>query len=100
MKSKFNNRAPEIEAGSTSHFTNPSIWPSTNLMEAAWDTLFALAMAAAICLVVANLAAHLNEVQAARNAGIETSKQVGLMSSGRFSPGVSQTGDQQTSQFD
>jgi hypothetical protein len=57
-------------------------------MEAIWDTLFALATATAIYLGVASLAVQLNEAQTARNAGIETGKQVGMISSGRLSPSV------------
>ena len=92
MKSKFNNDSPESEAGSASPFTNVSIWSSVGVIEAIWDTLFALATATAIYLGVASLAEHLNEAQAARNAGIESGKRVDTMSSGRLSPGVSQFG--------
>jgi hypothetical protein len=100
MKSKSHNPAPEIEAGSTSPSTNASIGSSAGLMEEIWDALFALATATAIYLGVASLAGHLNEAQAARNAGIESGKQIGMMSSGRLSPGVSRAGNQPTSQFD
>jgi hypothetical protein len=48
MKSKSNSHAPEIEAGSASPFTHTSIWSSAGLVEAIWDTLFALATATAI----------------------------------------------------
>lgn len=78
MKSKFNSHAPEIEAGTASPFTHTSIWSSAGLVEAIWDTLFALATATAIYLGVASLAGHLNEAQAARNAGIESGKQIGI----------------------
>src|SRR5215467_14304220 len=83
MKSKSNNHTPEIEGRSASPFTNASIWSSAGLIEAIWDTLFALATATAIYLGVASLADHLNEAQAARNAGIESGKRVDTMSSGR-----------------
>ncbi len=100
MKSKFNWHAREIEAGSASLFTNASVWSSAGLTEAVWDTLFALATATAVYLGVASLAGHLNEAQAARNTGIESRKHIGMMSSGRLSPGVSRAGNQRTSQFD
>jgi hypothetical protein len=99
MKSKLNIPAPEIEARSSSPFTDSSIWSSEGLMEEIWDTLFTLATATAIYLGVASLASHLNDAQAARNAGIETGKQIGIISSGRLSPSVSQAGDQRTSEF-
>jgi hypothetical protein len=83
MKSKFNDRTPKIEGRSASPFTNSSNWSSEGLTEAIWDTLFALATATAIYLRLASLAGHLNDAQAARNAGIETGEQVGMMSSGR-----------------
>jgi hypothetical protein len=82
MKSKFNNHTPEIEGRSASPFTNASIWSSAGLVEAIWDTLFALATATAIYLGVASLAGHLNDAQAARGVGIGSSKQVGMISSG------------------
>jgi hypothetical protein len=82
MKSKFNNHTHEIEGRSASPFTNASIWSSAGLVEAIWDTLFALATATAIYLGVASLAGHLNDAQAARGAGIGSSKQVGMISSG------------------
>jgi hypothetical protein len=100
MKSKFNDRTPEIEARVASPFTNSSSWSSEGLMEAIWDTLFALATATAIYLGLASLADHLNDTQAARNAGIEAGKQVGIMSSGRLSPSINRTGDHWISEFD
>jgi hypothetical protein len=93
MKSMFNHRTPEIEARSASPFTNSSSWSSEGLTEAIWDTLFAVATAIAIYLGLASLAGHLNDAQAARNAGIETGEQVGMMSSGRLSPSVNHTSD-------
>jgi hypothetical protein len=99
MKFKLNDRAPEIEARSASVFTNASILPSEGLMEAIWDTLFALATVTAIYLGVASLAGHLNDAQVARNAGIESDKQVGMISSDRLSPSVNQTGVQRKSEF-
>jgi hypothetical protein len=99
MKFKFNDRAPEVEARSSSPFTNASIWSSEGLLEAIWDTLFTLATATAIYLGVASLASHLNDAQSARNAAIETGKQVGMISSGRLSSSVNQTGGQRTSKF-
>jgi hypothetical protein len=89
MKSKFSNDSPESGAGSGSLFTDASIWSSAGVVEAVWDTLFALATATAIYLGVASLAGHLNEAQAARNAGIESGKQVDTRSSGRLSHSVS-----------
>jgi hypothetical protein len=94
MKSTFNSHAPEIDAGSTSPFRNASIWSSAGLTEAIWDTLFALATATAVYLGVASLAGHLNEAQAARDAGIESGKQIGTVSSARLSPGLSRAGNQ------
>jgi hypothetical protein len=41
---------PEIEGGSASPFTHASIRSSAGLVEAIWDTLFALATATAIYL--------------------------------------------------
>ena len=82
MKSTSNSHAPEIDADSASSFTNASVWSSAGIAEAIWDTLFAFATATAIYLGVASLAGHLNEAQAARNAGIESGKQIGMMSSG------------------
>src|SRR5262245_56073013 len=79
MKSKSNNHTPEIEGRSASPFTNASIWSSAGLIEAIWDTLFALATTTAIYLGVASLASHLNDAQAARGTGIGSSKQVGMI---------------------
>lgn len=100
MKSKLNSHAPEIEVGSASSFTHTSIWSSAGLVEAIWDTLFALATATAIYLGVASLAGHLNEVQAARSADIERGDSIGIMSSGPLSSSVSRAPDQQASQFE
>jgi hypothetical protein len=99
MTSKFNDGTPGIEAQSASPFTNSSSWSSEGLTESTWDTLFALATATAIYLGLASLAGHLNDAQAARNAGIKTGEQVGMMSSGRLSPSVNRTGDHRTSEF-
>jgi hypothetical protein len=100
IKSKSNSHAPEIDAASASPFTSASIWSSADLAEAIWDTLFAFATATAIYLGVASLAGQLNEAQAARNAGIESGKQISKMSNGRLSLGVSRAGNQWTSEFD
>jgi hypothetical protein len=69
-------------------------------MEVIWDTLFAVATATAIHFGVVSLAAHVNQAQAPCTAGIESSKQVGMMPSGRLLSGVSRIDDQRTSQFD
>lgn len=79
MKSASNSLAPEIDAASALPFTSASIWSSADLTEAIWDTLFAFATATAIYLGVASLAGHLIEAQAARNAGIESGKQISKM---------------------
>jgi hypothetical protein len=100
MKSKSNSHAPEIDAASASPVTSASIWSSAGLTEAIWDTMFAFATTTAIYLGVASLAAHLNEAQAARNAGVESGKQISKMSNGRLSPGVSRARNQWTSEFD
>jgi hypothetical protein len=100
MKSESNSHAADIDAASASPFTSESIWSSAGLTEAIWDTLFAVATATAIYLGVASLADHLNDAHAAHNAGIESGKQIGMMSNGRLSPGVSQAGNQWTSEFD
>lgn len=42
---------------------------SGGLVEALWETLITLAMAAGICVSVISLAAHLNEMRAVRSAG-------------------------------
>jgi hypothetical protein len=97
MKSKPNSHVPEIAAGSASPFTSASIWSSAGLTEAIWDTLFAFGTATAIYLGVASLAGHLDEARAARNGAIENDKQIGMMSSGRLSPGVTRAGNQWTS---
>jgi hypothetical protein len=81
MKSKSNSHAPEIDAASASPFASASIWSSADLREAIWDTLFAFATATAIYLGVASLARHLNEAQAARNAGIGSGKEISKMQS-------------------
>jgi hypothetical protein len=99
MKSRFDNRASEIEARSASAFTDAGIWSSEGLIDAIWDTLFALATATAIYLGVASLAGHVDDAQVARNAGIENGKQLGMISSGRLSPSVNQTGVQRGSEF-
>ena len=100
MKSESNSHARDVDAASAPPFTSASIWSSADLREAIWDTLFAFATATAIYLGVASLAGHLNEAQGARNAGIESGKQIGMMSNGRLSPGVSRAGNQWTSEFD
>src|SRR5258708_35929156 len=91
--------APKIETGLASPFPGPNMLsPPGNLMEAIWDTFFALATATAIYVGVGALAAHLNEAQAARTAGIESAKQAGLVPNAR--PASSVTHTQTTSQFD
>jgi hypothetical protein len=87
------------EAASASPFTNASISSSAGVIEAIWETLFALATVTAIYLGVASLAGHLNDAQVARNAGIGNGKPFGMMLSGRLS-NVGQIGDQRTFQFD
>jgi hypothetical protein len=42
---------------------------SDGFVEALWETMIALAMAAGICVGVVSLAAYLNETQAVRSAG-------------------------------
>jgi hypothetical protein len=97
MKPKLNNHAPR-DRGRGIAFANARMSPA-GLMEAIWDTSFALATATAIYLGVASLAGHVSAAQAARNAGIESGKQVGMMSNGRSSPSVSRAGER-ASQFD
>jgi hypothetical protein len=41
---------------------------SDGFVEALWETIIALATAAGICVSVISLAAHLNEIRAARSA--------------------------------
>jgi hypothetical protein len=87
------------EAGSASSFTNASISSSVGVIEAIWETLFALATVTAIYLGVASLAGHLNDAQVARNAGIGNGKPFGMMWSGRLS-NVGRIGEERTFQFD
>jgi hypothetical protein len=97
VKSKFDHDSAESEAGSASHFTNAGISSSGGMIEAIWETLFALATAAAICVGVVRLADHLNDARVARNAGIV--KQSDTTSNGRLSI-VGRIEDQRTFQFD
>jgi hypothetical protein len=47
---------------------------SSGLIETMWETLIALAMAAAISISVISLSAHLNEAQKLRQAGASTTQ--------------------------
>lgn len=99
METKLSGHAPEIDTGPASHFPDPNLLsPSGSLMEAIWDTFFALATVTAIYAGTAALAAHLNEAQMARNAGVETGKQVSLIPSARSASAVADA--QTTSHFD
>jgi hypothetical protein len=97
VKSKFNHDSAESEAGSASPFTNASISSSAGVIEAIWETLLALATVIAVYLGMSTLAGHVNDAQAARNAGIGNGKQLGMTSSGRLSNRI---GDRRTFQFD
>ena len=55
-------------------------------IEEIWETLIALATAAAICISVVSLAVHLNETRAAR--GIESSTRAHDAADARLSSGV------------
>jgi hypothetical protein len=95
VKSKSDHDS-ESEAGSASPFTNAGISSSGGMIEAIWETLFALATATAICVGVVRLAGHLNDAQVARNPGVGNGKQFGMTSSSI----VGRIGDQRTIQFD
>jgi hypothetical protein len=99
VKSKFDHDPAESEAGSASPFTNAGISSSGDMIEAIWETLFALVTVTAICVGVVSLAGHLNDTQVARNAGVGTDKKFGMTSSGPSSI-VGRIGDQRTFQFD
>jgi hypothetical protein len=99
VKSTFDHGSAQSEAGSASPFTNAGIASPAGMIEAIWETVFALATVTAICVGVVRLAGHLNDAQVARNAGIGNGKQFGMTSSGRLSI-VGRIGDQRTSQFD
>jgi hypothetical protein len=100
VKSKFNYDSPVGEAGPASPFTNASISSPAGVIEAIWETLFALTTVTAIYLGMASLAGHLNDAQVARNARIEgNGKPFGMMLSGRLS-NVGRIGDRRTFQFD
>jgi hypothetical protein len=99
VKSKFDHDSAASEAGSASPFTNAGMSSSGGVIEAIWETLFALATAMAICVGVVRLADHLNDARVARNAGIGNGKQFDMTSSGRLSI-VGRIGDQRTFQFD
>jgi hypothetical protein len=45
---------------------------SGGFIEAMWETLIALAMAAAICVSLISLSAHLNKAKTLREAGVGT----------------------------
>jgi hypothetical protein len=59
---------------------------SDGYIEEIWETLIALATAAAICISVVSLAVHLNETRAAR--GIESSTRAHDAADARLSSGV------------
>jgi hypothetical protein len=99
VKSNFDHDSAESEASSASPFTNAGISSSGGMIEAIWETLFALATAAAICVGVVRLADHLNDARVARNAGIGNAKQSDTTSNGRLSV-VGRIEDQRTFQFD
>jgi hypothetical protein len=66
---------------------------SDGSLEAIRETMFAVAIATAVCVGLANLAVHVNEARAARTAGIASGQRVDLgarLSSG-FAPVVSQS---------
>jgi hypothetical protein len=99
VKSKFNHDSSVSEAALASPFTNASISSLAGVIEAIWETLFALATVTAIYLGVASLAGHLNDAQVARNAGIGNAKPFGMMLNARLS-NVGRIGDRRTFQFD
>jgi hypothetical protein len=63
---------------------------SDGCIEEMWETLIALATAAAICIGVVSLAAHLNETRAAR--GTESSTQAHEAADARLPAGVAGIG--------
>jgi hypothetical protein len=99
VKSKFDHDSAESEAGSALPFTNAGISSSGGMIEAIWETLFALATVVAICVGVVRLADHLNDARLVRSAGIGNGKQFDMTSSGRLSI-VRRIEDQRTFQFD
>ena len=85
---------PGTDTNSASLLTT-SGWSSTSdgLLEAIWETMFAVAIATAVCVGLANLAVHVNEARAARPAAIASGQRVDLgarLSSG-FTPVASQS---------
>jgi hypothetical protein len=69
-------------------------------VEATWETMFALAIATAVCVGLASLAAHVDEAQAARNGGIASRQQVGVGPSARLSSEVMPIDSHGASQLD
>ena len=66
---------------------------SIGLLEAIWETMFAVAIATAVCVGLASLSVHINETRAARTGIISGQRQVNLgarLPSG-FTPVASQS---------
>jgi hypothetical protein len=51
---------------------------SNGLLEAIWETMFAVAIATAICVGLANLSVHINEARAARTGITSGQREVNL----------------------
>ena len=60
------NSTPETKTNSAPLFI--STWDG--FVETIWETVFAVAIAAAVCVGLANLSVHINEAQVARTAAI------------------------------
>jgi hypothetical protein len=70
---------PETHTGSAPLVTSSGLSSTSNgLLEAVWETTFAVAIATAVCVGLANLSVHINEAQAARTGITSGQREVNL----------------------